>query len=237
MPVQSSGARNEALHGGRRDGGAEPGTGWLQFQHQDRQRANHVANHDVPDDVDNDYVGNHLGSGSGAHYTIADYIRDNHIQETPVHHGDPGSPTIDLPVPDDWRLLPESSRAPYGGIVYTQPADPNDPPTIVAILSKLTGDIDPAKVLQFAPGELKNLPGFQGSGDGSAATLGGFSAWQLGGSYSKNGKLRTVAQKTVVIPSQGAVFVLQLNADALDDETMTLMDAANVIDEQTTITP
>lgn len=238
MPVQSSGARNEALHGGRRDGGAEPGTGWLQFQHQDRQRANHVANHDVPDDVDNDYVGNHLGSGSGGpNYTIADYIRDNHIQETPVHHGDPGSPTIDLPVPDDWRLLPESSRAPYGGIVYTQPADPNDPPTIVAILSKLTGDIDPAKVLQFAPGELKNLPGFQGSGDGSAATLGGFSAWQLGGSYSKNGKLRTVAQKTVVIPSQGAVFVLQLNADALDDETMTLMDAANVIDEQTTITP
>lgn len=173
---------------------------------------------------------------AGPNYTIADYIRDNHIQETPVHHGDPGSPTIDLPVPDDWRLLPESSRAPYGGIVYTQPADPNDPPTIVAILSKLTGDIDPAKVLQFAPGELKNLPGFQGSGDGSAATLGGFSAWQLGGSYSKNGKLRTVAQKTVVIPSQGAVFVLQLNADALDDETMTLMDAANVIDEQTTIT-
>lgn len=153
---------------------------------------------------------------AGPNYTIADYIRDNHIQETPVHHGDPGSPTIDLPVPDDWRLLPESS---------------------FAILSKLTGDIDPAKVLQFAPGELKNLPGFQGSGDGSAATLGGFSAWQLGGSYSKNGKLRTVAQKTVVIPSQGAVFVLQLNADALDDETMTLMDAANVIDEQTTITP
>ncbi|CCK62670.1 LpqN/LpqT family lipoprotein [Mycobacterium canetti] len=174
---------------------------------------------------------------AGPNYTIADYIRDNHIQETPVHHGDPGSPTIDLPVPDDWRLLPESSRAPYGGIVYTQPADPNDPPTIVAILSKLTGDIDPAKVLQFAPGELKNLPGFQGSGGGSAATLGGFQAWQLGGSYSKNGKLRTVAQKTVVIPSQGAVFVLQLNADALDDETMTLMDAANVIDEQTTITP
>lgn len=38
---------------------------------------------------------------AGPNYTIADYIRDNHIQETPVHHGDPGSPTIDLPVPDD----------------------------------------------------------------------------------------------------------------------------------------
>lgn len=173
---------------------------------------------------------------AGPNYTIADYIRDNHIQETPVHHGDPGSPTIDLPVPDDWRLLPKAPAHPMAASSTPSPPIPTIP-TIVAILSKLTGDIDPAKVLQFAPGELKNLPGFQGSGDGSAATLGGFSAWQLGGSYSKNGKLRTVAQKTVVIPSQGAVFVLQLNADALDDETMTLMDAANVIDEQTTITP
>lgn len=171
---------------------------------------------------------------AGANYTIADYIRDNHIQETPVHHGDPGSPTIDLPVPEDWRLLPESSGAPYGGIVYTKAADPNDPPTIIAILSKLTGDVDPAKILEFAPGELMNIPGFDGN-DGSDSTLGGFQAWQLGGSYTKNGKLRTVAQKTVVIPTADAVFVLQLDADALDDETFELMDAANDIDEKTTI--
>lgn len=173
---------------------------------------------------------------AGPNYTIADYIRDNHIQETPVHHGDPGSPTIDLPVPDDWRLLPESSRAPYGGIVYTQPADPNDPPPSLRSSPNSPVTSTPRRS-STCTRRVENLPGFQGSGDGSAATLGGFSAWQLGGSYSKNGKLRTVAQKTVVIPSQGAVFVLQLNADALDDETMTLMDAANVIDEQTTITP
>lgn len=173
---------------------------------------------------------------AGPNYTIADYIRDNHIQETPVHHGDPGSPTIDLPVPDDWRLLPESSRAPYGGIVYTQPADPNDPPPSLRSSPNSPVTSTPRRS-STRTRRVENLPGFQGSGDGSAATLGGFSAWQLGGSYSKNGKLRTVAQKTVVIPSQGAVFVLQLNADALDDETMTLMDAANVIDEQTTITP
>lgn len=173
---------------------------------------------------------------TGAHYTIADYIRDNRIEETAVRHGDPGSPTIDLPVPDGWQLLPESSSAPYGGIVYTQPADPNDPPTIVAILSKLTGDVDAAKIIEFAPGELMNLPEFDGN-DGSESTLSGFQAWQLGGSYTKNGILRSVAQKTVIIPAPDGVFVLQLDADALDDETVPLMDATDVIDEQTTITP
>ncbi|QUR66329.1 LpqN/LpqT family lipoprotein [Mycobacterium spongiae] len=172
----------------------------------------------------------------GPNYTIADYINDNDIEETLVHHGDPGSPTIDLPVPDDWRLLPESSNAPYGGIVYTEAADPNDPPTIIAILSRLTGDVDPAKILEFAPGELQNLPGFDGD-DGTESTLDGFEAWQLGGSYTKNGQLRTIAQKTVVIPTPDALYVLQLDADSLDDETIELMDATGIIDDQTTITP
>src|SRR4051794_10723218 len=31
--------------------------------------------------------------------TIAEYIKENNIAETPVRRGDPGSPTIDLPVP------------------------------------------------------------------------------------------------------------------------------------------
>lgn len=181
--------------------------------------------------------GTSTAPAAGAKYTIADYIRDNHITETPVHHGDPGSPTINLPVPSGWQLVTESAGAPYGGIVVAQPADPSDPPTIVALVSKLTGDVDQAKILQYAPGELQNLPGYQGSGDGSASTLGGFQAWQLGGSYTKDGKKRAVAQKTVVIPSQGAVFVLQLNADALDNDSDRLMDATKVIDDQTTITP
>lgn len=175
--------------------------------------------------------------GAQAHKTIADYVVENKITETPVHHGDPGSPTINLPVPNGWQLLPESADAPYGGIVYTQPTDPSDPPTIAALVSKLTGNVDPAKVIEFAPGELQNLPGYEGSGNGSAATLGGFQAWQLGGSYVKNGKKRVVAQKTVVIPSGNAVFVLQLNADALDGEQVPLMDATSIIDDQTTITP
>lgn len=171
------------------------------------------------------------------HRTIADYIVENKIIETPIHHGDPGSPTIDLPVPNGWQLLPESADAPYGGIAYNQPADPSDPPTIVALVSKLTGNVDPAKIIEFAPGELQNLPGYEGPNEGAASTLAGFQAWQLGGSYVKNGKKRVVAQKTVVIPTGGAVFVLQLNADSLDDEQGPLMDATSVIDDRTTITP
>jgi hypothetical protein len=67
-------------------------------------------------------------------------------------------------------------------------------------------------------------------------TLSGFQAWQLNGTYQKDGKTRAVAQKTVVIPSQGAVFVLQLNADSLQSDQGPLMDATNVIDDQAKIT-
>ena len=177
-------------------------------------------------------------SGAQANKTIADYIREANIKEVPVHHGDPGSPTINLPVPNGWHTIPEGQGAPYGGIVFDAAADPNDAPTIVAIVSKLEGNADPKKILEYAPGELKNLPEFEaGSPNGKESTLSGFPAWQFGGSYTKNGKKRIVAQKTVVITGPNGLFVLQLDADALDAETGPLMDATAVIDDQTTITP
>jgi hypothetical protein len=167
--------------------------------------------------------------------TIADYIRDSHITETPIHHGDPG-PNVDLPVPPGWQLNDNAGTS-YGGIVLAQPANPSDPPTISALYSKLTGDVDQAKIIQYAPNELMGLPGYQGTGNGQASTLGGFQAWQLSGTYQRDGKTRAVAQKTVVIPSQGAVFVLQLNASSLQSDQGPLMDATNIIDDKTTITP
>ncbi|RAU97748.1 hypothetical protein DQP58_07190 [Mycobacterium colombiense] len=169
-----------------------------------------------------------------AKYTIADYVKDNNIAETPVHHGDPG-PNVDLPVPAGWQLNQNSGTS-YGGIVQSQPANPADPPTVSALFSKLSGNVDPAKLIQFAPGEVQNLPGYQGGGNGSASTLGGFQAWQVGGTYLRGGQTRVIAQKTVVIPSQGAVYVLQLNADGLESDQGPLMDATNIIDDQTTIT-
>jgi hypothetical protein len=174
---------------------------------------------------------------AGKNETIADYIKESGITETPVKRGDPGTPTLDLPVPAGWAdtgaKTPEYA---WSAIVSTDPTMASDPPSIVALMSKLTGDVDPAKILEYAPGELKNLPGFEG-GDGNTSTLGGFDAYQIGGSYVKDGAKRMIAQKTVVIPSNGDVFVLQLNADGLEDQMGPLMDATSQIDEKTTITP
>ena len=175
---------------------------------------------------------------AGANYTIVDYIRENGIVETPVKRGDPGSPTIDLPFPPGWSDAgPRTPEWAYGAIVSDDPAVADDPPTIIALLSKLTGNVDPAKILEFAPGEIKNLPGYEGPEEGSPSTLADFEAVQIGGTYTKNGVMRAIAQKTVVIPGQDGLFVLQLNADGREDQMTALMDATGVIDDQTKITP
>ncbi len=170
--------------------------------------------------------------------TIVDYIKENGIVESPVHRGDPGSPTIVLPFPPGWEDA--GSRTPgwaYAAIVSSDPAMAQDPPTIIALVSKLTGNVDPAKILEYAQGEIKNLPGYDGAAEGSPSTLAGFDATQIGGTYTKDGVKRAIAQKTVVIPGQDALYVLQLNADGTEDQMGALMDATSVIDEQTTITP
>jgi hypothetical protein len=175
---------------------------------------------------------------AGPNKTIVDYIKENNITETPVHKGDPGSPTINLPLPPGWQDA--GTRTPdwaYAAIAASDPAMAQDPPTIIALFSKLTGNVDPAKILQNAPGEIKNLPGYDGAGDGSPSTLGGFDATQIGGTYTKDGVKRAIAQKTVVIPGHDGLYVLQLNADGTEDQMGSLMDATGVIDEQTTITP
>lgn len=175
---------------------------------------------------------------SGTIYTIVDYIRDNGIVETRVRRGDPGTPAVNLPPPPGWEDAgPRTPEWAWGALVSTDPAMAQDPPTIVALMSKLTGNVDPAKILEFAPGEIKNLPGYGGEGDGSPSTLSGFDAYQIGGTYVKDGVKRFIAQKTVVIPGQDGLYVLQLNADGVEDQLGTLMDATAAIDGQTTIAP
>jgi Probable lipoprotein LpqN len=177
---------------------------------------------------------------AGKNETLADYIKEAGLTETPVKRGDAGSPTIDLPVPDGWE--PAGDKTPdfaYGAILATDPTMAADPPSIIAIVSKLTGNVDTAKLVEYAPGELNNLPGFDGPKTGETSTLGGFDAVQLGGSYVKDGVQRMIAQKTVIIPAadNSGIFVLQLNADGTEDQMGPLMDATSVIDEKTTITP
>jgi hypothetical protein len=177
---------------------------------------------------------------AGANPTIADYIKEKGITETPVKRGDPGSPTVNLPTPEGWvEAGDKTPEGAYGAIYFADPATVADPPSIVAIMSKLTGDVDPAQIFKLAPGELKNLPGYESAGDGGDAKLGGFDAYQVGATYVKDGAKRLIAQKTVVIPAAdgNGIFVLQLNATGTEDQIQPLMEATSKIDEQTTITP
>jgi len=175
---------------------------------------------------------------AGANKTIVDYIREEGIVETPVKRGAPGSPTIDLPFPPGWQDAgPNAPEWAYSAMLSTDPAFAADPPSIIALVSKLTGNVDPAKILEFAPGEIKNLPEYEGAETGSPSQLGGFDATQLGGLYTKDGVRRAIAQKTVVIPGQDGLYVLQLNADGTEDQMGALMDATAAIDDGTTITP
>jgi hypothetical protein len=174
----------------------------------------------------------------GPNPTIASYIADNNIQETPVKRDDPGSPTIDLPIPDGWE--PAGADTPdwaYGAIVYTGPDAGDYTPSIVALVSKLTGNVDPQKIIDLAPGELNNLPGWKPMNEGEASTLGEYPAFQLGGTWTQDGETKIVAQKTVVIPGSDGLYVLQLNADGLEDQKELIGAATDVIDTDTKITP
>jgi Probable lipoprotein LpqN len=175
---------------------------------------------------------------AGPNPTIASYIKDNNIQEAPVKRGDPGSPTIELPLPDGWEPAGEDTPEwAYGAIVYNSPDAGAYTPSVVALVSKLTGNVDPQKIIDLAPGELNNLPGWSAMNEGEASTLGEYPAYQLGGTWTQDGQTKIVAQKTVVIPGSDGLYVLQLNADGLEDQKEIIGAATDVIDSQTTITP
>lgn len=170
--------------------------------------------------------------------TLADYVRDNNIVETPVMPGDAGSPTVELPTLEGWEDM--GSNAPegsYSASVFTADPAAADPATVVTKMIKLTGNVDPAKVLEVAPGELRALPGFEGPESGQPNKLSGFDATVIGGTYTKDGAQRMVAQKTVAIPGQEGLYVLQINAEGTPEEATALMDATSAIDDQAKITP
>ncbi len=176
------------------------------------------------------------GTPAATGESLDDYIAENGIQKTVIRRGEPG-PTIDLPTPQGWAVAAPSDDDPYGGLVYSGAVSKDKPPRIRASLYKLTGNVDPAKVLELAPAALKSLPNFQALGSPGDAQLSGFKASQVGGSYVKNGDSWLVAQKTTVIPTDGGVYVFQLNAEGLESDMPVLMDGTTVIDKQTQITP
>lgn len=168
--------------------------------------------------------------------TLHQYIVDNKIAERRFKRGDPGTPKIEFPFPPGWSSA--GDRTPdwaYGAIVYDNPKDPQDAPYMTAIASELTGDIDSAKVLEYAPGQLNELPDFTPFHDPKIDSLSGFKAVDYAGTYVRKGQPRVIGQQTIVVPGKDALFVLQLNADAPEGEKQAVIDAATFIAEQTTI--
>lgn len=175
---------------------------------------------------------------TGPNPTIADYLTENDITQTVIQPGDTSAPPINIPIPDGWENVDAADlpKEIYGGAIYSGADFAEDPPQIQALYVRLTGNVDPQKVLELAPGELMNFPGFSG-GAGEDSTLGEFPAHQLGGSYDGDGGKRFIAQKTAVIPAQDGTtfYVLQLNVEGPDAAQDVIGAATDAIDTGTTI--
>lgn len=176
---------------------------------------------------------------AGPNYTIADYIADEGIVETPIYPGDPGAPQIVLPFPDGWEDAGDQTPEwAYGAIIYTGPESADYTPSMIAIVSKLEGNVDPQKLIDYAAGEVQNLPGYAPVGEGTTSTLAGFPAYQISGTYTGEDGMELVsAQKTAVIPGSDGLYILQINVDGTSDQLDLLASATETVDNDTTITP
>lgn len=174
----------------------------------------------------------------GPNKTIADYLAANGIVQIPARPGEANVPSIDIPVPAGWSDVgDETAPGIYREMVYDFATNPDDAPFVDIILSRIDGAADPVRILDFAPGELQNLPDYRPVSEPNASQLSGFEAVQLAGIYSKDGEARIIAQKTVVIPSAYGLFVLQMNADGPKGEAAVVQQVTAQIDERTKIAP
>ncbi|MGI9125417.1 MAG: LpqN/LpqT family lipoprotein [Mycobacterium sp.] len=169
--------------------------------------------------------------------TLDDYIKQDNITQENLKPGVEGAPDIKIPTVPGWgdagAKTPEYA---YGALFATDPAYGMDPPRMVIVLSKLTGEVDKAKVLQYAPNEVFNLPQFSGGNAGRPVNLAGFDAVEAGGTFVRNGQTRVIAQKSVVIPGKDALYVLTFNAEAPKDLAGVLSKETTAIDAEVKIT-
>lgn len=169
--------------------------------------------------------------------TLHQYVVDNKIAEARFRRGDPGTPTVKFASPPGWRNA--GARTPdwaYGAIVYNTPKNPADPPFIIAITSTLSGDVDSAKVLEYAPGQLNRLPGFTPIVGPNRNSVSGFPAVDYAGMFDGHGERKAIGQVTIVVPGGGdKVFVFQLNAVAPSGEEQAVTDAVKRVVAETRI--
>ncbi|MCX6470499.1 MAG: LpqN/LpqT family lipoprotein [Corynebacteriales bacterium] len=179
----------------------------------------------VPRDID----------ATGTNFTIADYIKQNNIVETPLKPGAEGAPTIDLPMPEGWSTAGDKTPDyAYAAIEYTGPdaSQASYQPNFIALLSKLEGTVDAQALIEAAPGEIKNLKGASVV-DERTTTLSGYPAYDIAATYDLEGTEALSAQKTVIIPGDGVTYILQLNGTSDQAQAEILGAAAKAIDGAT----
>ncbi|OBF50600.1 LpqN/LpqT family lipoprotein [Mycolicibacterium monacense] len=170
-------------------------------------------------------------------YTIADYIRDNRIVEVPIRRETPDAPVVTLPIPPGWSDAgPRAPSWAYSAMVFDGLPANVDPPTVISLMSRLSGDVDPARIFEYAPNELKTLPAAR-TGIAGPIKLSGYDAVQVEGTYERDGRPRATWQKTAVVDTADGLFILQVNGDAPAAESRLITDVGAVIDQQTTIAP
>jgi len=184
-------------------------------------------------------AGHSMEAPSNEVVTLNQYIVDNKIAEVPFKKGDPGTPTVEFQLPPGWTAAGDQKPDwAYGAIFYEEMGGlkDDDSPYIYAIASKLTGDVDPQKILELAPGQLDELPGFKAIRGPDRTKFDGYDSVDYVGYFMQDGKLRAVGQETIVVPGKDALFVLQLNGEAPRGEEQVVIDAVDLIRIQTQIT-
>ncbi|MGE2729671.1 LpqN/LpqT family lipoprotein [Mycolicibacterium vaccae] len=173
--------------------------------------------------------------------TLDDYIAENNLVRTPVLPGDPGNPTVELPTPPGWTPMgPDAPDDAFSAISYAgDPALSTEPATIVTRVFRLTGNVDPDRVLEYSPAQLRTLPQYEplSPEPGQRGELSGFPAMTFGALYARDGVPYMIARKTVVVPEDGGLLVVQIDAEGDKEQAMALMDATAAIDKEARIVP
>ena len=175
--------------------------------------------------------------------TIKDYLAANQIVQTPVQPGEPGTPVITLPALPGWSDLTTEQTTEAGGIPpyaakgYDAATDPNARPVIQLRLAKLVGDADFEQLLQLAPADSQNTPGFAFKAKPGATTLSGYDGVAFSGIVPQNGQNWVTASRFIVIPDAdpSTTYLVRLNGTAPESYEGPLMDALSLVDTSTTI--
>ncbi|MGB8403993.1 MAG: LpqN/LpqT family lipoprotein, partial [Mycobacterium sp.] len=190
----------------------------------------------------------------GSFPTIATYLHDVNPNLVMTHRHDPGAPIITLPMPEHWVDAGTTTRSfAYQTIVYRGPTTVSYVPSVTALISKLGPGVEPQKIIDFAPGELNNLPGFAAIDRGQMRTIDGRQAFRLSGTWNAPvvpatpgtagapdvpevpAMQRLIAQYTVVIEDHATLYVLQINVDAAAGQNAIFQQICDAIDQDTKI--